>query len=302
MFGSLFYLHLAGVDLMPAVLQLIYPAVVLRSADTLLFLLILLVLSSLAWRVEAVGTEALQQRSHGLRFGQLGDFEVLLVVWCVLSYQALLHGPLVLLVAPLAVVAVLFVVLVPTSDDGFFCKAHAGLEEQKGQKILEFYRKRLYLFHGFDLFQIYLNVLHLHLIKVVLILRGTVIHTVLRLRHLCHILSVLVGGGRQRAVGHLGVMALIGDVTEPFFLKTMTSSSLHQHLSHQQNVQEQHFSLKREKKCFCRMYLWVQGLIFLILSGCVGFISPLLDHLLHHLQLTGVRCGSALKALKKINK
>lgn len=46
------------------------------------------------------------------------------------------------------------------------------------------------------------------------------------------------------------------------------------------------------------MYLWVQGLI-LVLSGCVGFIPPLFNPFLHLLQLTGMRCGSALKALKK---
>lgn len=132
-FGSLFYLYLAGVDLMPAVLCLLHSVAVLRSAITLLFLLILLVLGSLSRRVEGVGTEALQQSGHSLGFGQLGDFEVLLVVWRVLSYQTLLHGPLVFLVTPLAVLAVLFVVLVPTSDDGFFCKVHSGLEKRKGE-------------------------------------------------------------------------------------------------------------------------------------------------------------------------
>lgn len=49
------------------------------------------------------------------------------------------------------------------------------------------------------------------------------------------------------------------------------------------------------------MYLWVQGLI-LVLSGCVGFIPPLFNPFLHLLQLTGMRCGSALKALKKKKK
>lgn len=115
---------------MPAVLCLLHSVAVLRSAITLLFLLILLVLGSLSRRVEGVGTEALQQSGHSLGFGQLGDFEVLLVVWRVLSYQTLLHGPLVFLVTPLAV---LFVVLVPTSDDGFFCKVHSGLEKRKGE-------------------------------------------------------------------------------------------------------------------------------------------------------------------------
>lgn len=75
---------------------------------------------------------------------------------------------------------------------------------------------------GENLSTIYLNVLHLHLIKVILILRGRAVHTVLHVRGLSHILSVLVGGGRQRAVRHLWVMALIGEVTEPFSLKTMT--------------------------------------------------------------------------------
>lgn len=115
---------------MPAVLCLLHSVAVLRSAITLLFLLIL---GSLSRRVEGVGTEALQQSGHSLGFGQLGDFEVLLVVWRVLSYQTLLHGPLVFLVTPLAVLAVLFVVLVPTSDDGFFCKVHSGLEKRKGE-------------------------------------------------------------------------------------------------------------------------------------------------------------------------
>lgn len=49
------------------------------------------------------------------------------------------------------------------------------------------------------------------------------------------------------------------------------------------------------------MYLWVQGLI-LVLSGCVGFIPPLFNPFLHLLQLTGMWCGSALKALKKKKK
>lgn len=47
------------------------------------------------------------------------------------------------------------------------------------------------------------------------------------------------------------------------------------------------------------MYLWIMGLFISIRLGCVSFISPLLNHLLHHLQLTRVWCGSALKALKQ---
>lgn len=50
------------------------------------------------------------------------------------------------------------------------------------------------------------------------------------------------------------------------------------------------------------VYLWVEGLVLPIRSGCVRFIPPLLDHLLHHLQLTGVRCGSALKDLRQKNR
>lgn len=41
------------------------------------------------------------------------------------------------------------------------------------------------------------------------------------------------------------------------------------------------------------------GVLCFVGSRCVSFIPPLLDHLLHHLQLTGVWCGSALKALKQ---
>lgn len=91
---------------------------------------------------------------------------------------------------------------------------------------------------GENLSTIYLNVLHLHLIKVILILRGRAVHTVLHVRGLSHILSVLVGGGRQRAVRHLWVMALIGEVTEPFSLKTMTSFLLYQHVPQQQPVKQ----------------------------------------------------------------
>lgn len=47
------------------------------------------------------------------------------------------------------------------------------------------------------------------------------------------------------------------------------------------------------------MYLLIVHLIFSISSRYISFIPSLLYHLLHHLQLTGVRCGSALKALKQ---
>lgn len=48
-----------------------------------------------------------------------------------------------------------------------------------------------------------------------------------------------------------------------------------------------------------QMYLLVFILICAIRSGCVGFMSPLLNHLLHHFQLTRMRRGSPLKALKQ---
>lgn len=134
MLGSLLYLYLTGVDLVPAVLQLLHSAMVLRGAYTLLFLLVLLVLSSLCRRVEAIGTEALQQRSHSLGLGQLGDLEVLLVVWRVLSDQTLLlrgkGRPLVFLVTPLAILPVVLLVLIPATDDGLLCKVHSGLEKR----------------------------------------------------------------------------------------------------------------------------------------------------------------------------
>lgn len=48
---------------------------------------------------------------------------------------------------------------------------------------------------------------------------GVAVYEVLPLRGRSQILSLLMGGGRQRAIGHLGVMALIGEVTEPLLLK-----------------------------------------------------------------------------------
>lgn len=136
--GSLFYLYLTGVDLLPAVLNLLCSVMVLRGADALLFLLILLILFILSslWRVEPVGTEALQQRSYSLGFGQLGNLEVLFVVWCVFSDQTLLlcwkGWPLVLLVTPLTI---LLIVFIPTTDDGLLRKVHSGLQEERNDSM-----------------------------------------------------------------------------------------------------------------------------------------------------------------------
>lgn len=135
---NLFYLYLAGVALLPDVVQLFYSVMVLRSAYKLLFLLLfillllfLLILSGPRWGVEPVGTEALQQCGHSLGFGQLVDLEVLLVMRRVLSDQPLLlrgeSWPLVFFVAPLAVLSVVFVVLVSMADNRFFCKMYGWL-------------------------------------------------------------------------------------------------------------------------------------------------------------------------------
>lgn len=132
--GSLLYLDLTVVDLEPAVSKLLHSVMVLRGAQNIVFLLVLLVLGGLCRRVKAVRTEALQQRGHRLGLGQLGDLEVLLVVWCVLPNKTLLlHGkgrPFVFLFAPLAIFTVLLIFLVPTADDGFLRKVHSGLEKR----------------------------------------------------------------------------------------------------------------------------------------------------------------------------
>lgn len=99
----------------------------------MLFLLVLLVVIDPRRRVEAVGTEALQQRSHSFGFWQLGDLEVLLIVRRVLSDQTLLlhrkGRPLVFLVTPLAVFPVFLFIIVVTLNDGLFCKVHSWLKK-----------------------------------------------------------------------------------------------------------------------------------------------------------------------------
>lgn len=136
--GTIRYLYLTGVDLEPAVVKLLHSVMVLRSVYILLVLFVLLVLISLCRRVQAVRTEALQQRSHCLGLGQLGDFEVLLVVWRVLSDQTLLlcgeSRPL-LLVTPLTIFPILVFVFLQTTDDGLLCKVHRGLEKRGPQRI-----------------------------------------------------------------------------------------------------------------------------------------------------------------------
>lgn len=70
-----------------------------------------------------------------------------------------------------------------------------------------------------DVLNIHLNVLHLHLIHLLLLLWGVTIHKFLPLQVESHILPVLMGGGWQCAVRDLGVVALIGEVTESLLLK-----------------------------------------------------------------------------------
>lgn len=72
----------------------------------------------------------------------------------------------------------------------------------------------------------HLDVLHLHLIQLLLLLRGVTIHQVVLLPWDGRILFFLVGRGRQRAVGDLGVVALVGEVTEAFVLKLHHSSTV----------------------------------------------------------------------------
>lgn len=129
---------------MSAVLHVLRSPPRLRSAEALLLLILVLFILQgwLWWGVEAVGVEPLQQCSHSLGFGQLGDFEVLLVVWRVLSDQPLLlrevQWPLVFFVTPLAILSFVFVVLLPTSDDGLFCKVHSWLQ-RKADLVLVFH-------------------------------------------------------------------------------------------------------------------------------------------------------------------
>jgi len=66
---------------------------------------------------------------------------------------------------------------------------------------------------------VHLNVFHLHLIQLFFLLRVVAVYKALPLRGRGHISSVLVGS----AVGHLGVVALIGEVAEPFLLKPKAS-------------------------------------------------------------------------------
>lgn len=131
---SFLYLDLTGVDLLSAVLQLIHSEMVLRAAEALIFVLILLILSSLSRRVEHVRTETLQQSSYGLGLGQLGDLEVLLVVWCVFPDQTLFlcgkSRPLKILITPLTIFSILIVILFHTTDDGLLCKVHSRLEKR----------------------------------------------------------------------------------------------------------------------------------------------------------------------------
>lgn len=74
-----------------------------------------------------------------------------------------------------------------------------------------------------DKINIYLNVLHLHLIQFLLLVRGVAVHEVLSMRGDSYLPSLFVGRSWKCAVGHLGVMALIGKVTEPFILKQKAS-------------------------------------------------------------------------------
>ena len=69
----------------------------------------------------------------------------------------------------------------------------------------------------------HLDVLHLHLVQLLLVLSAVAVDQLLPLRGRRHVMSVLVGRGRQRAVGHLRVVALVGEVAETFVLQTQTS-------------------------------------------------------------------------------
>lgn len=72
-------------------------------------------------------------------------------------------------------------------------------------------------------FNIHLTVLHLHLIQLILLMRGVTVHKFLPLQGESHLLPVLMGGGWQRAVRDLGVVALIGEVAEPLLLRQTAS-------------------------------------------------------------------------------
>lgn len=142
----------------------------------------------------------------------------------------------------------------------------------------------------------HLNVLHLHLIQLVLVLRGVAIDEILPQR-VCSSSSssssvepVLVRRGRQCAVGDLGVLALIGQVTEPLLLEG------------RDNEKVIAVSFLLERMLCNKMYLLVFILICAVRSGGVRFISPLLNHLLHHFQFTRMWRGPSLKALKQKRK
>lgn len=266
--------------------------VVVRLAQARLAVLALalvaLALGGLRGRAEAVGAEALQQRGHGLGLRQLGDLEVLLVVRRVFPDQTLLlHGegrPLVLLllVAPLAV---LVVVLVPDPNDRLFSKVHGWLGEKRARLLVSILT---HLVTGDkqmeDLETVcHLNVLHFHLVELLLLDRVAVCQ-VLPLRWS---VPVLGGVGRQRAVGDLGVVALIGQIAESFLLNAEGWKQA------AVSKRPQTVAKKAER---APNYRCISGLLS-IRPGAEGFIPPLLNHLLHHLQLAGVWRGSALETL-----
>lgn len=135
---SAIYLYLAGIDRVSVVQKLIRFVMMLGGAQTLVFIVILLVLSSLCWRPKAIGAKALQQRSHSLRLRQFSNLEVLLVVWCVLSDQTLfLHRecrPFFFFITPLTIFAVLLFIIITDPNNGLFGKVHSWLG--KGEVLL----------------------------------------------------------------------------------------------------------------------------------------------------------------------
>lgn len=125
-----FYLHLTGVDMVPAVPKVLHSGMMLWGA--LIFLV--LFLASPCRGIQTIRTESLQKGGHGLGLRQLGNLEVLLVVRCVFSDQALLlhrkGRPLILFITPITIFPILLFILISSSNYWLFCKVHSWLEKR----------------------------------------------------------------------------------------------------------------------------------------------------------------------------